>query len=419
MQDFINKHFFELFLVTWIFGIVFYGVIRLDFIDELCAAVLLLMFLFYVFKTPDWRMNKMFLFTLFVFFFYLGYSIYIKSNTTKSILIDFLIQLKPYLAFFCAYQLSPKFTKDQKKLLKDVSCVVWFLLCFLGFSSLIDPKLLFKVMSHPTAFAAAVVSTSLVYLYSSEYTMKDKLIFLGMLSLGIFSGRAKFYGFLACSVVAVLYFSSPKNLRFSTRNIVMFAVMFILIVGVAWEKIEFYFVQGATGEEKDYLARFVLYITAATIFLDYLPFGSGFASFATHASRVDYSPTYSEYGIDNVWGLSKSYSAFIADTYYPSLAQFGVVGVALYVLFWVYVLKKAFRYFQRKNSTRLLILSMLIIGYLTIENVADATFTSNRGLFMMMFLGLILSEQKGDELAGQEEKMSELIPAFPSSADKE
>lgn len=409
MQNFINKHFYELFIVTWLLGIVFYGVIRLEFIDELCAAILVLMFVFFVFKTPDWRMNKMFLFTLFVFLFYLGYSIYIQSNTTRSIFIDFLIQLKPYLAFFCVYQLTPKFSKEQRKLLKDVSCVVWCLLFLVGFASLFVHKLLFKVMSHPTAFAAAVVGTSLVYLYSSNYTLKDKLIFLGMLALGILSGRAKFYGFLACATVAVLYFSSPKNLRLSTKNIVMFVVMTILVVAVGWQKIEFYFVQGATGEEKDYLARFVLYITSGSIFVDYLPFGSGLASFATHASRIDYSPVYAEYGIDHVWGLSKSYSAFIADTYYPSLAQFGVVGVLLYILFWVYILKKAFRYFQRKNNTRLIIMSLLIIGYLTIENVADATFTSNRGLFMMMFLGLILSEQKDSE--------TEELPSHPSAGE--
>ena len=110
-------------------------------------------------------------------------------------------------------------------------------------------------------------------------------------------------------------------------------------------------------------------------------------------SRVDYSPIYGEYGIDYIWGLSKSYSAFIADTYYPSLAEFGVVGLVLFVLFWFYIIKKAFSFFMKTNDTRLIIMSLLIIGFLAIENVADATFTSNRGFFMMIFLGLILSEQ--------------------------
>lgn len=396
MQDFINKHFYELFIVTWIFGIVFYGVIGFESIDELCGAVLLVMFLFYMFRSPGWYINKSFLITLFVFFFYLCYSFFIKSNTTKSILIDFIIQFKPYLAFFCVYQLAPKFSMEQKKILKSVSLVVWFGLLILGLSSFIDPNILRKVMAHPTAFAASVVATSLVYLYVSDYTSRDKLIFLFMLALGIFSGRAKFYGFMACAVVAVLYFSNPNNLRLNAKNVFAFLVMFILILIVAWQKIEYYFVAGLTEtpDEMDYVARFVLYGTAFLLFIDYFPFGTGLGSFGTHASRVDYSSIYSKYGIDNVWGLSKANDSFIADTYYPSLAQFGVVGVALYLLFWVYVLKKAFLYFKRQNSTRLLIMALLIIGYLTIENVADATFTSNRGLFMMMFLGLVMSEQK-------------------------
>lgn len=398
MQEFINKHVYELFLVTWILGIVFYGVVRFDFIDELCGAVLFIVFVFYVFKTPDWRMNKMFLFTLCVFLFYLGYSLYIKSNTTKSIIIDFLIQLKPYLAFFCMYQIAPKFSANQRSMLKELSFCLWFFLCIIGIGSIFIDRLLSTVMSHPTAFAASVVATSLVYLYSSKYTTRDKIIFLIMLSVGILSGRSKFYGFFACSTVAVLYFSNPKNLYLNMKNISMFLVMTALILAVSWNKIAYYFIQGASGEEVDTMARFVLYATSFTVFMDYMPFGSGLASFATHASRVDYSPIYSEYGIDSIWGLSKSYDAFIADTYYPSLAQFGILGVVLYVFFWVYILKKAFCYFKLTNNTRLIILSLLIIGFLAIENVADATFTSNRGLFMMMFLGLIMSEQKNDSI---------------------
>lgn len=395
MQNFINKHFFELFILTWLLGVVFYGTLRLDFIDELCAGLLIMMYVFYLFRTPDWRINKMFLFTLFVFIFYLGYSFYIKSNTTKSIIMDFLIQLKPYLAFFCVYQLSPTFTKGQKKLLKDSSCLLWGLLCLIGFPSLFIPKMLIYAMGHQTFFAGAVIVTSLIYLYCSDYTLKDKIIFILMLSLGILSGRSKFYGFFACAVVAVLYFSSPNNLRLSLKNIVIFVVMFALALIVSWQKIEFYFVQGITGEEEmDALARLVLYSTSISIFEDYIPFGSGFASFATHASSVDYSPIYSQYGIDGVWGLSKSYNKFITDTFYPSLAQFGFVGALLYFLFWIYILKIAFQYFQKTNNTRLIIMSLLIIGFLAIENVADATLTSSRGLFMMMFLGLVMSEGK-------------------------
>ena len=128
--------------------------------------------------------------------------------------------------------------------------------------------------------------------------------------------------------------------------------------------------------------------------MDYMPFGSGLGSFATHASRVCYSPIYTEYGINNVWGLSKSFDSFIADTYYPSLAQFGIAGVIFYILFWLYTIKKAFQFFKRTGKTHLIVIALLICGFLFIENVADATFTSNRGFFMMLLLGFVLSNQK-------------------------
>ena len=207
LQKFVNIHFFELFIASWILGVIFYTIVGFEAIDELCAGMLLVLFIFYVFKTPEWRINKVLLFILFVFLFYLFYSIQIKSNTIKSIFMDFIIQLKPYLAFFCVYHIAPKFTGWQRKLLKDLSLLIWFCLCFLGVSQLFVRDVLVTVMGHPTVFAATVVSVSLVYLYSSNYTMKDKIIFIVMLSVGLLSGRAKFYGFFACAFVLVFYFS--------------------------------------------------------------------------------------------------------------------------------------------------------------------------------------------------------------------
>ena len=84
LQKFVNIHFFELFIASWILGVIFYTIVGFEAIDELCAGMLLVLFIFYVFKTPEWRINKVLLFILFVFLFYLFYSIQIKSNTIKS-----------------------------------------------------------------------------------------------------------------------------------------------------------------------------------------------------------------------------------------------------------------------------------------------------------------------------------------------
>lgn len=57
---------------------------------------------------------------------------------------------------------------------------------------------------------------------------------------------------------------------------------------------------------EEFMARAMLYVTSFEIFKDFFPFGSGFASFASHSSGVYYSPLYAKYGIENVKGISKT-----------------------------------------------------------------------------------------------------------------
>ena len=101
IQDFINKQFFSLFVFTLIFGLLLYGTIGFDFIDEICATLLFILFGYSLFKSQEWLINKAFLTTIGVFLFYLCYSLCINSNTKAAIITDFIIQFKPYLALFC------------------------------------------------------------------------------------------------------------------------------------------------------------------------------------------------------------------------------------------------------------------------------------------------------------------------------
>lgn len=392
MQTFLNNILYNLFIITITFGIVFHDIIGFKSIDEICGLCLFIIFIFSLFRSEDWRINKVFLFTLCVFLFYLCYSLWIGSNNKKAILMDLIIQMKPYLAFFCMYQLRPQFSQGQRLLLKQFMLLLWFMLLPLGLADIVISGTISSIMKHPSNFAGAIAVISLVYLYASDYTMKDKLIFLIMLTIGLVSGRSKFYGFYALAVFVILYFENPNNLKFNLKNISILTFTIGIIVLVAWEKLMIYFGQGLMEEtEKDSIARFVLYATSLNIFVDYLPFGSGLASFATHASGYYYSPIYVKYNIDHVWGISKNDWAFVADTYYPSLAQFGIVGVILFISFWLYLLKKSYKIVSKTESSKAFALVLLITGYCLIENIADASFTSNKGLFMLMFMGLIIS----------------------------
>ena len=138
-----------------------------------------------------------------------------------------------------------------------------------------------------------------------------------------------------------------------------------------------------------------------------------FASFATFASGAYYSHIYKEYEIDGIWGISKSYHSFISDTYYPSLAQFGIVGIVLFILFWIYLIKKSLLYANVTRDMKLTVISILIIVFFAIENIADATFTSNRGLFFMMMLGLIYSDMNKAIKTNNTRSLNGLQQTFP------
>ena len=149
IQSLINKHFFNLLLFTLTFGILLYDAIGFDYTDEICALFLFVLFGIYLFSTSDWNFNKGFLTTIGVFLFYFCYSLYIGSNTKTAIISDMLIQIKPYLAFFCVYSMMPRFSESQKNIMKSICLVFWFLLLLMGLGKAVEPRILFHLMGHP------------------------------------------------------------------------------------------------------------------------------------------------------------------------------------------------------------------------------------------------------------------------------
>lgn len=399
VQDFINKQFYNLFIFTFIFGLVLYGTIGFEGIDEICALVLLIMFIFATFQSPDWSINKAFLTTLAVFIFYTIYSLYIKSNSAKGIFMDLIIQFKPYLAFFAVYYMRPVFSPSQKRLLISIIFIIWGIMLVIGGVSVFNLRIIKYTVGHVAYFAAIITASSLIYLYCSEGRKIDKVIFLLILATGLFSLRSKFYGFFIMSTVITIFFSNISKFKINIKTILILALSLFSVIMASRQKIVMYF--GNTGDTQSipegFAARAMLYITSVDILKDFFPFGSGFGSFGSFASGVYYSPIYSQYGIEHVKGMTKNNYSYIADTYYPCLAQFGVVGVLLYFGFFLFILRKSYQLYQISREEKYFIIPFLIIIYLLIDNIADATFTSHRGFFIMMLLGLVLSEYSGSK----------------------
>jgi O-antigen ligase len=222
----------------------------------------------------------------------------------------------------------------------------------------------------------------------------------------LFSTRSKFYGIYLLAIVLVLFASHIKYLKFNFKTILSALVVLAAIITVAWQKIDLYFALSseAEGVETGLLARLMLYMTSVDVFKDYFPFGSGLGSFASYSSGVYYSDIYAKYGIEKIYGMNSSDYSYVADTYYPCLAQFGVAGVILFITFFIYLIRKSRKIIKYNQNTKYLVITSIIIFYFLIESIADATFTGHRGFFMMMLLGLVFSEQKHElEIVGTNE----------------
>lgn len=397
IQDFIDKNFFRLLLFTLVFGVVFYDTIGFDYTDELCALFLFVLFFKYVFSTSKWGINKMFLGTTVVFLFYLFYSFYIGSNSKAGIVTDFICQYKPYLGFFCVYAMKPDIPKKYRKVICEICLVLGAYLFLIGIAYLFSPSILRFLKMHPSRLATAATVVALTYLYCSEFAWTDKVVFVLIMAIGCFSGRSKAYGFFIICAAMIGMLKPSFKWKLNLKSVLLFSILAMLVFMVTYHKIDMYFISGGdfandNEEIQNSIARAALYFNSVEILTDYFPFGSGFATYGTYASGVYYSDIYVQYGMDGIFGLTKNNATFVADTYYPSLAQFGVVGTFLFFAFWIYLGLKGLKYYQMAYKETLMVL--MIVGFFLIECVADTTITHNRGFYMMMLLGLLFSDLK-------------------------
>lgn len=405
-SNYFVNYFFLYFILTLVFGVYFYEVLAFDPLDEIFQVLLICIFFVYSFEQQRLNFGKWGFIWLGTFLFYFIYSLAIKSNTLSAILLDLVLQSKPFIGFFCIYYSNQTLTDENKKVLQRIVLTLFlFTIGLLIFGLFMGSYgwSFYTFFQHPSRYGTAIIILSLFYLYTTKFSRKDKFVFIIMLSFGLLSGKGKFFGFYALTVALLYLYNKSFYVKLSMRNLLIGAITITLVGIAAKEKILFYS-QGFFIDKEEIshsLARPVLYVTSVEIVKDYFPFGSGFGSFATHASRMPYSSIYAEYDIDRVWGLSRDYPSFIADTHFPSLAQFGLVGVVLFISFWIAIIRKTNFYRKKFPDNNNYFFILLIVGFLAIELVADATFTYNRGFILMIFMGYLFNDYKKIEKGEQ------------------
>ncbi len=347
-----------------------------------------------------WRRYRLLWIIMAIMTAYAVYSLFLPYNNIRAIASDWIIQQKPFLPFVVMLAVRPSLTGADRvaiKIISIVNVVLTLVVWSLGI------KAVEAVMQHISYVGLTIFTSALAFYLAAinpegRVDRRDLIATVVMILAGLVCGRSKYFGSAVFAVFMMVFYTPDMLRRYGKRAIAMFGLMVVLVAIVGWQKFEFYFI-GGEGMEMDTgrlatIARPMMYYTGALILLDHLPFGSGLASFATFPSAKSYSTLYYDYSLDKVWGLGPSMPEFITDAFYPSLAQFGVVGIALFIWFWIYVARmlRALIRSGAPGSEALFTLGWIIIMFLMIENIANTTIVQGSGLCSMIMLGLACSK---------------------------
>ena len=316
--------------------------------------------------------------------FYLAYSFFIKITTPRGILLDFMQQLRPYAVFYLTWMMAPDFSPKQKKRIKWIMLLSFFgyLIAFKFKPSLVTPY----GSGESAALGQIALCCAMIYYLFSKQTKRNRNIAILIMLLGLISGKSKYFGECVVFIALVIFVKSKINFT-SVSTLLKVAALGSVVIFFTWTKFNAYYVEGFQ-EDAEAMARPVTYETGMKImFKDYIPFGSGLGSFGTAAAAKEYSPLYFKYNLDEIWGLDPSNPMFLADAFYPTLAEFGLVGLFFFLWFWKRRLWEA-------NKIHNLIyyrMALMCILALALESTADSSYLSGKGMGYFMILALCLN----------------------------
>ena len=368
--------------------IAFAAAINFDWSDEILTVLLLLYAITkqrFLVKEKKRMMEINIYIGLMIF--YLVYSMTIRVTTTRGIMLDILQQLRPYAVFYLTWMMAPQFSPKQQKRIKWVMLLSFFgyLFAFKFKASLVTPY----GGEESAALGQIALCCAMIYYLFSKQTKKNRNIAIIIMLLGLVSGKSKYFGECVCFIALVMFVKSRINFT-SVSTLLKLAALGAVVIFFTWTKFNAYYVEGFQEDAQE-MARPITYQTGMQImFHDYIPFGSGLGSFGTAAAAKEYSPLYYQYHLDEIWGLDPSNPMFLADAFYPTMAEYGIVGLFFFLWFW----KR--RLWEANKIPNLIYyrMALMCILALALESTADSSYLSGKGMGYFMILALCLNSAR-------------------------
>lgn len=365
--------------------IAFTYVVNFDWSDEILTVLLLCYaFMKQRFLVKDKGRTTEINIYIGLMIFYLVYSLLIQVTTFRGVYLDLLQQLRPYAVFYLTWIMAPEFTPKQKKRIKWV-----MLLSFFGYLILfkIKPSVVTPYGGEESAALGQIaLCCAMIYYLFSKQTKRNRNIAILIMLLGLVSGKSKYFGECVVFIALVIFVKSKINFT-SVSTLLKVAALGCVVIFFTWTKFNAYYVEGFQDDAQE-MARPLTYATGMEImFKDYIPFGSGLGSFGTAAAAKEYSPLYYDYQLNNVFGLTPENPMFLADAFYPTLAEFGIVGLFFFLWFW----KRRLWECNKIPNIVYYRMALMAILALALESTADSSYLSGKGMGYFMILALCLN----------------------------
>lgn len=353
-------------------------------VDEVMTFVLIL-YTFYKKRNQDtnpepWKEYFVFLGIL---VFYVLYSSIMKINVFRAVELEILQQIRPYSVIYCTWILNPQFTERQKKWM--IGTMVFTLALWIY----VHPEAMQRdIHTEFPVLGQMAICTGMTYYLFTEESKRNSYVAVLLVLTGMLAPKFKFMGEVVCFIALVFFIKKHLNFK-SPKTAISIVVLMAIVIAVVWQRFDTYYVSGWSNEA---LARPMTYKTSLEILKDYFPFGPGMGTFATNGAWKCYSPLYYEYHLNTIWGLNRG-GGFICDAFYPSLAQYGIVGVVLFCIFW----KRRLIAMNEIVDMRYYRVALMVFFCLAIEQTADSSWLSGKGMGYCMLLGLCLNANRSME----------------------
>lgn len=242
-----------------------------------------------------------------------------------------------------------------------------------------EEKLLFY---HPTYLAVFCVIILAYLTLVSQNKLIDYVFIIQIMLVCASTLTTKALGLLF--VYAGINLLIKKANKIKVKYLVLGAIIMVMLF---LPEVQYYY---AVNEQSP---RYQLTINSFRIANSFFPLGAGFATYGSFYSGVSYSPLYEEFHLDSIWGLNRSNTQFISDTFWPMiLGQFGYFGLIFFLIVLInfgFLIKRLM-----SVNTNYAFFALVPFMYLFISSTSESSFANGYSVSFFLMIGMAVSQIK-------------------------